>query len=69
MSAPPPITEKVPADSLDRPASTGLPTSRFIHADVDGGGTGPLEGPFTVTFENVAIAVREVSLLTTARPT
>ncbi len=47
--------------------------SRFVQADgggVDvGGGGGTAEDAFTVTLANVVIAVREVSRLTTARPT
>src|SRR5688500_2847351 len=35
MSAPAPVTEKVPLDSLARPATDGLPMSRFAHVDGD----------------------------------
>src|SRR5687768_13187427 len=65
MSAPAPVTENVPLDSLARPASVGLPTSLFAHAVA----SGVVPIPFTVTLANEAIAVRDVLLLTTARPT
>src|SRR5262245_51476833 len=67
MSAPAPVTVKVPLLSLALPAAPTDPTSAVVHplGSEEGGGVLP---PLIVTLSNVALAVVVLSWLLTTSP-